>query len=71
MTLEATITELCSKTRQAAKPLARAGSETRTNILHTLANVIESGRHEILVAFCVNGHDTCQLAPRLPPHLPL
>ncbi|MEC8052303.1 MAG: glutamate-5-semialdehyde dehydrogenase [Myxococcota bacterium] len=50
MTLEATITELCSRTRQAAKPLARAGRETRTKILHTLASVIESGQHEILEA---------------------
>ena len=50
MTLEATITELCSKTRQAAKPLARAGSETRTKMLHTLASVIESDQHEILEA---------------------
>ena len=50
MTLEATITELCAKTRQAAKPLARAGSDTRTKVLHTLASVIESDQHEILEA---------------------
>ena len=50
MTLEATITELCAKTRQAAKPLARAGSDTRTKVLYTLASVIESDQHEILEA---------------------
>ena len=50
MTLETTITELCSRVRQASKPLARAGTETRTQILLTLARTIEENRQEILEA---------------------
>ena len=50
MTLENTIKELCSKVRQSSKPLARAGTETRTQILLTLARTIEENRQEIVEA---------------------
>ena len=50
MTLEKTIIDLCSRVRQASKPLARAGRETRTQVLLTLAHVIEEHRQEILEA---------------------
>ena len=50
MTLENTIVDLCSKTKRSAKPLARAGSKTRTKVLLTLAGIIESERHAILEA---------------------
>lgn len=50
MSLENDIIDLCSKVKQASKPLARAGHETRTKVLKTLAQVIESQRQEILEA---------------------